>query len=233
MRQARLPRTLLLALLALLTAAFTTAPAAAAPGESPIGHEAMHDLDEHGDLIHAEGDLHPIHADDDGEPSLFASDPWPYIWNLLMFAVLVAVLAKFVWPVILDGLQARETKIRSDLESAQTKSREADETLDRYKRQLADAQTESQTVIAAARDDAKRVAEDLKASTQREIEGMKERAQREIEAAKQQAVAEVYEQAAVLSTDIAGQILGREIRPEDHRDLVEQSVSRVGDVSRN
>jgi len=56
------------------------------------------------------------------------------LFNLLMFLALFFVLAKFVWPKILEGIQAREAKIRSDLEHAEQAARQAEETLKEFAR---------------------------------------------------------------------------------------------------
>ena len=51
-------------------------------------------------------------------------------------------------------------------------------------------------------------------------------AQRDIASAKEQALADIYSQAASLSTEIAGKILGREISADDQQSLVNASVEQ-------
>lgn len=149
----------------------------------------------------------------------------PLLWQLILFGVLLAVLGFFVWPQILKGLQQREAKMRSDLEGAERANREAAATLQQYKQQLADAQREAQKMIDQSRTDAQRVAAQIKEQAQADIQQMRQRAQNEIRTAKEQALAEIYEQTATLATRVAGQILQREIRPEDHQTLVRESLN--------
>jgi F-type H+-transporting ATPase subunit b len=175
------------------------------------------------------------HAEEYGhdEPSLFASAPWPYVWNLLMFLVLFGVLAKFVWPAILSGLQAREQKITGDLARAEHARADAEQTLAGYKQQLADARAESQQIIEQSRGEAEKVAAGIKADAEREINAMRQRAQQDIAAAKEQALSDLYAQAATLATDVAGKILHRELRPEDQQALIEQSVNELRSSQNN
>jgi len=160
-------------------------------------------------------------------PGLFAGSIWQSIAALLAFVILLVVLTKYAWGPILKGLQDREGKIKGDLEAAAGARTEADATLAEYKQQLADARKEAQQVVEQARAEANRLGDQLKSQTQDEINRMKDRATREIEAAKEQAVADVYEQAATISTQIAGQILGREISPQDQQNLVQQSLAKL------
>jgi len=146
------------------------------------------------------------------------------IFTLLLFAALLFVLAKYVWPHVLKTLQDREAKIRDDLTEAERANKEAQQTLAQYKQQLADAQKESQKIIEQTRQEANQLAEQWKNETRQELQHMRQRAEQEITAAKEQAVNDLYEQVATLSTDVAGRILQREISEADQKTLIEQSL---------
>ena len=62
---------------------------------------------------------------------------------------------------------------------------------------------------------------------QREIEEMKTRATREIEETKNAALVEVRQQAASISTAIAGKILKRNINEADQADLIRSSLEEL------
>lgn len=164
---------------------------------------------------------------------LFASEPWPYIWNLLMFLILLGVLYMYVWPVVLKGLQDRESKQREDLAAAENARAQAEKAQAELKARLAEGQKEAQALIEQSRADAQKLSAELKAQTQREIDDMKQRATAEIDSARQQAVQEIASQAAMLATEVAGKILQREIQPGDHQRLVDESLNRLGEVNPN
>lgn len=161
------------------------------------------------------------------EPSLFATDPFSYVWNLLMFLILLGVLWVFVWPKVLEGLKAREDKQRTDLQTAEKSAREAEALLAKRQEELSHAQKDAQAVIDQSKTDAEQVASKIKADAEAEISRMKERAAAEIEAAKKQALDEVYRHTAELSTQIAGRILKREVNAEDQQQLVNDSLAEL------
>lgn len=166
-------------------------------------------------------------AKDGEQPPLFASDPFSYIWNILMFLILLGVLWKFVWPKVLEGLQAREQKLRSDLTHAEQSAKQAEEALAKRQEELANAQKDAQVVIEEAKKRADQIAAKLKADAEAEIAKMKERAQAEIASAKDTALSEVYAQTAELSTQIASKILKREISAADQQQLVNDSLAEL------
>ena len=192
-------------------AAAPTSGAAAADAAIDAGHaEAV------GDAAHGGG----------GE-GLLLPDILTFIWQIVLFVVLFAVLAYFVWPRILSALQGREERMRSDLLRAENANKEATATLDKYKAQLAEAQRESGRIIEEARTEAQRAAARVREEAQRDIQQTRERLQQEIRTSQEQAVAEVYERAATIATDIAGKILQREITPEDQQRLIDQSLQEL------
>lgn len=173
------------------------------------------------------GSFSAFAAEGGGDATPFAGAIYQSIAALICFALLVVLLAKFAWGPIIAGLQARENKIKDDLESAETKAREATETLDQYRNQLAEAQKQAQQVVEEARKSAEQAASKVKAEAEAEINRMKDRATAEIESAKEQALSEVYAQTAELSTQIAGRILKREINASDQQQLVSDSLAEL------
>jgi F-type H+-transporting ATPase subunit b len=164
---------------------------------------------------------------DEGGLPLLTTTVGQFFWTLVLFLALLFVLAKWVWPPILESLQQREQKIRGDLERAEQARKEAEQTLSQYKQQLAEAQKESQQIIEQSRNEAQQLAQQWRDQTQQELEQMRERARQEIRAAKEQAIGDLYEQSAALATDVAGRMLQREITADDQKQLIEQSLREM------
>ena len=92
--------------------------------------------------------------------------------------------------------------------------------------------------IKAARDDAAKIIAEGKhevegirrgeAKAKAEIEAEKERAKREINLAKDAAVAEVRERVIKLTGEIATKIVQREIKSNDHGDLINKAFDEIG-----
>ncbi|MEO0966203.1 MAG: F0F1 ATP synthase subunit B [Planctomycetota bacterium] len=229
MRLRRFLTTALVALtLGLPPAVIATAPTHAAdpPADSHAGHD--HSSHAHGD--HSLGiQFEDEHGADKGGPSpfdIFESDVMPYVWNLLMFLLLLGALMYYVWPAVLKGLREREEKIRADIQAAKNAREDAEKMRADFDRQIAEARAESAKTVAEARATADKLAEELRLNAEREIDAMRQRAKAEITSAKEAALAEVYTQTAALATDVAGKILGRSLNPDDQRDLVEQTIQQ-------
>jgi F-type H+-transporting ATPase subunit b len=171
------------------------------------------------ETTHGEGE----HA----KPPLLSADPGAAIWTLILFVLLVVVLGKFVWPPILQGLQAREDKIRGDIEGAEAANRKAQQTLADFERKLAEAHAEARKLIDQARLDAEAVRGRLAAQTEAEIARMRESAKKEIKGARDQAVQELYAKASELSVAVAEKILQRQITDADTQALVDRSLKEL------
>ena len=155
------------------------------------------------------------------------------VWSLVTFVIFFVVLSVLVWPKILKALQMRESRIRDDLVSAERSARQAEQTLGEYRQRLTDANVEVKQIIDQGRADAQQLASQIKEQTQDEITRMRQRAEAEIASAKQQAVGELYAEAAVLATDVAGRILKRQIAETDQQQLVDEALAEMGKASRN
>ena len=182
-------------------------------------------------IVHEHGasgdEEHSIHSDDAGVPPLLQFDFGSAICNLAIFLGVFAILSKFVWPVILDGLKAREQKIHGDLVAAEKANADAKALLDDYQTQLGEASTKVQTMLADARKDAEtngqKIVDEAKAEAQRQTE----RAVADIETAKKVALAELAGQTSDMAMAVAGQVVGRELQAGDHAELIRQSLERL------
>lgn len=157
----------------------------------------------------------------------------PFLWQLILFLILLGVLAKWVWPPILTGLREREGKIRYDLQQAEDAANQATATLEEYKQQLAEAQKQAQQIVDESRGAAQKVAAQLKDEAQAQMVQARERAESDINAAKERAVSEIYDHAATLATQVAGQILRREINADDQATLIRESIDKLRDAGNN
>jgi F-type H+-transporting ATPase subunit b len=176
-----------------------------------------------------------VAAEEASSPGLFTGDVGNIIWTLLTFLAVVFVLGKFAWRPILRGLQSREEFIRRSLEDADQANRQARTLLSEYEQKLQEARREASGIIEEGRRDAEIVRKNIHEETRKEADAMIARAKREIGLARDAALRDLYTRSADLATDLAGQILGREVKPADHLRLIEDSIAAltVRDASEN
>ncbi len=154
------------------------------------------------------------------------------ITALVVFALVLAILSRTVWPKIVKGLEDRERKIRDEIAAAEQARLQARNALEQYEKSLADARTESQRMLEQTRAQQQALAAELKAKAEVELGQMRERALKDIDQARRTAVAELYAGAADLATMAAGKILKREVNASDTRRLLEESLNQLQGTGR-
>lgn len=157
-------------------------------------------------------------------PSLFAGDLGNSVWTLVIFLIVLVVLGKFAWGPILKTLQSRESFIREALESAKRDREAAEARLKEYEQKLAASRAEATAIVEEGRRDAEVVKRRIEAAAKEEADKTIERAKREIQIATDTATKELYTLSAKLATQLAAQVIGRELSPQDHQRLISQAI---------
>ncbi len=148
-------------------------------------------------------------------------------FTLIVFLVLVIVLGKFAWAPILNGLKARENSMEGKMKKAEEMYEQANAKLAEYTRQLSEAQQEIKQMrdetIQAADEKAKQIV----AAAEKSASATLDRATREIDAAKGAAINELAQASVNMAVDLAGEITRKELKPEDHANLIQDSISKL------
>jgi F-type H+-transporting ATPase subunit b len=150
------------------------------------------------------------------------------IWTVIAFAIVFVILAKYAFPAMKKGIQAREDKIRGDLERAEQARTEAEATLEQYQRQLADARSEATRIVEDARQAAEEVRRDLIARAEAEAADVRSRAQDDARLASDRAFTELRTEVATLSVELAEKIVERNLDPDAQMGLIDSYISSVG-----
>ncbi len=164
------------------------------------------------------------------ENPIFKPEPGLIIWTLISFFILLILLKKVAFPPILKGMKKREETIKQQLEEAQKTKKEAENLLEDYRRQLAEARSEAQKIINEGKSLGENMRKEIVQKAQAESNQIVKRAQEEIELQKQKAILELQEKIADLSIMAASKIINKSLNTEDNRRLVEEYVSKVGDL---
>jgi F-type H+-transporting ATPase subunit b len=170
----------------------------------------------------------PEHGGAAASGNIFAGDLGTIIWTLVVFLLVVFVLGRFAWTPILSGLKQREDFIFGALEKARLDREAAAEQLRSYEQKLATARAEATALVDEGRRDADIVRHAIEAKAREEAEQTLARAKREINIAKETAIKELYTLSGQLATEIAGKIVGRELKPEDHERLIREALDQLG-----
>ena len=158
---------------------------------------------------------------------LVQPDPGLFIWTILTFLVLVALLARFAWRPLLDALERRQETIARALEDAQRARQELERLQRESAQMLAAARAESDAIVARSRSDADALREELRHKARAEAEAIVKNAERQIQLETARAVQQIRHEVVDLSVAIASKILRRHVSKEDNEALIEETLKQV------
>jgi F-type H+-transporting ATPase subunit b len=153
---------------------------------------------------------------------LVQPDPGLFIWTILTFLVLLALLAKFAWKPLLQALDARQKTIAGALDDARKAKEELERVQQDAARMMTEARRDAEAFIAKARADADRFREELKQQASAQAQTIVANAERQVQQEAARAMAQFRQEAVELSFSIASKILRRTVTAEDHQRLVDE-----------
>jgi F-type H+-transporting ATPase subunit b len=143
------------------------------------------------------------------------------IGQSITFAIFVWFCMKFVWPPIVNALEARKKQIADGLAAADRGKHELELAARRASESLHEAKQKSAEIIAQAEKRATQMIEEAKNAAKEEGERMIAAAKAEIEQESHRAREALRGDVAALVVAGAGKILRREVNPQAHADLLE------------
>ena len=143
----------------------------------------------------------------------------------LAFVVLFALLAKFAFPAMKRMLQKRSDQIQDDLTKAEQAKLEAEEVLDDYRTQLANARGDAARIIEESRKQADELRRDVLAKAEEDARAVREAAARDVAGAVDTAKAELRQQVAELSIELAGRLVGAQLDRSGHEGLIDGFIA--------
>ena len=150
------------------------------------------------------------------------------IWSFVVFLTLLALLTKFAWKPIMQGLENREEGIARQIAETQAANAEAKRMLASYERRLAEASDEVRGMLEEARRDAESTRQTIVAEARKAAEDERNRATHEIGLARDTALSQIAEKAGELAVEVAGKFLKDKLGKEDQARLVLDSVAGIG-----
>lgn len=145
-------------------------------------------------------------------------------WTLISFFVLLFLLRKFAWKPILGAVNSREEGIKDALAAAEKARLEMENLHADNERILKEARLERETLLKEAREIKAKMISDAKEEAQSQASKMIEQAQTAIESEKKAAMAELKNQVASLSLEIAEKVVRKELSNKDSQIKLVESM---------
>ena len=158
---------------------------------------------------------------------LVQPDPGLFIWTILSFLVLVALLAKFAWRPLLQALESRQESIRKSLDDAQKAKQELERLHVESAEIIRQSRVEADAIVTRSRGDAERLREEMKQKARAEADAIVKNAERQIQLETSRAVQQIRREAVDLSVMIASKLIQRNLTKEDNERLIEEALKQV------
>lgn len=151
-----------------------------------------------------------------------------FFWQILILVSLILLLGKFAWRPILNALNEREKGIQDALDSAENARKEMQNLKSDNEKLLQEARLERDSMIKEAREIKEKLIEEARTEARTEGEKMIRQAKATIETEKNAALADLKNQVATLSVQIAEKVLREELSTTTRQEkLVEDMLDDV------
>jgi len=170
--------------------------------------------------------LSPFGLQAEGGGALTVHPYWVVV-SIVQFLLLFYLLRRFFWGPILKTLRDRAEKIREGLVMAEAAKAERERMKAEVERLLADARREAQAIAERTTKAAEAAAADIRAQAKTEADRIRERGREDATQLHDQALAQLRSELAGMVVLAASRVLGRELDPEKHRALIEESLDEA------
>ena len=145
----------------------------------------------------------------------------------LAFVIFVAICWKYVWPPIIAIMEEREKRIADGLEAAKKADDSLEEAQLAFDQEINKAKAEAAEILEKANSRASQIVNDATEKAEVEAEKILSSASKTIENDVNKAKEELRQKMSELIIDTSEKILGNEISPEKHQELLQKAAAEL------
>ena len=151
-----------------------------------------------------------------------------FVWQTVLFILLVLLLKKYAWKPILNAVSEREEGIKTALDEAENARKEMQNLNADNERILKEARAQRDGLLKEAREMKDSIISEAKEEAQVQANKVIEQAQATIQSEKQAAIADLRNQVAELSIGIAEKVVREKLSDDSKQTkLVEDMLKEV------
>ena len=143
-----------------------------------------------------------------------------FLVELLAFAIIVFILAKWVIPPINRAMTNRQDAIRKEFADLEKSRADANAAEAEFKAQIADARHEAARIREEAREQGAQIVAEMRQQGETEKSRIIDNGHAQIAAERQQAVASLRAEVGTLATTLAGRIVGESLDDDERSNRV-------------
>lgn len=154
---------------------------------------------------------------------------WQILISLCNLLILFLIIKKFLFKPVKKMLAARQDAVDRQYAEAETAKLAAEQDRAAYAEKLEGAAAEAEAVLQTAVSNANKRGEQIVAEAREKADGLLKQAGDSIELERKKAAGEIKEEIVTVSTALAEKLLEREVRAEDHRELIAAFMKEIGE----
>ena len=163
--------------------------------------------------------------------ALITLDGWTFLAQICNLMIQLVIFKKFLLKPIKQVIADRKAKADSEIADAKKLREEAEAMKAEYEQNLQNARTEANQIVTSAQKTATARGEEIVGEARAQAAALKQKAEADIAQERKKAVNEVKDEIGGIAMEIASKVVEREIREEDHRDLIDEFIKNVGEAS--
>ena len=152
-------------------------------------------------------------------------------WSLISFIILMVILYKYALPSITEILDARQEKIKGDIDQAEKLRGDAERLKGEYQRNVIKAEEEAEGKIQAAVIKAKEISDGIVKESHQAAADNRAKAQLGIDIERKKALAELRNQVVDLTILSSSKLIQQSMQRKTAESLVDDVIKGVGKLS--
>lgn len=163
--------------------------------------------------------------------ALVTIDPFTLICQICNLLIQMVLIKKLLLDKVLAVLDERRRRADAELSDARQAKAEAAAIKSEYEQNMAQAKATANQLVADAQKTATARSEELLSEARAQATAIKQKAEADIAQEKKKAVNEIKDEIGGIAMEIASKVVEREIREDDHKDLIDEFIRNVGEAS--
>jgi F-type H+-transporting ATPase subunit b len=148
--------------------------------------------------------------------------------ELVVLLVIIWLVKKYVWPMLITSMKARQEEIQAALESAANAREDAASAEVELQASLEDAKNQAADFVTQAKVTADRILAESDGRAQAEYDRIVASAQAEVSLARQRAVDDATAQLSSVVMEVVEKVISREVDASAHSALIDEAVGALG-----
>ena len=156
---------------------------------------------------------------------------WTFVAQICNLMIQLFIFKNLLLNPVEKVIAERKAKADSQIADAQKLRTEAEEMKAAYEQNLQNARAEANQIVASAQKTAAARTEEMLGEARAQAAALKQKAEADIAQERKKAVNEVKDEIGGMAMEIASKVVEREIREQDHQDLIDEFIKNVGEAS--